>query len=239
MFALNVSTDATTTSAWYLLGGTHYLYHFSCCDDSDPTDHDNGGVVTTASAITYGLDAYWTWPCAAGTFSADGYEHGDALDALDPTCEVDSTGSCTIGSVSTSCPLAGYCPDACSACPSGSYLEVADGSFNKHFQHITQGTCSLCPVGKWQDGATTPAAHDSLDDCEACAVGEYGDEVGATTCKVKFIFSYRSLAVTVAVTLALTVTLTLTVALALTHTLILSLAPTHPFTDSALILTLN
>ena len=69
------------------------------------------------------------------------------------------------------CPLAGYCPDACSACPSGSYLEVADGSFNKHFQHITQDTCALCPVGKWLlkmvDG-DAPVSHDSLDDCIEC-----------------------------------------------------------------------
>ena len=192
-YALNISTDATATDAWYLLGGTHYLYHFSCCDESDPTDLDNGGVVTTASAITYGLDAYWTWPCAAGTFSADGYEHGDAVDAVDPTCEVDSTGSCTIGSVTSSCPLAGYCPDACEACPSGAYLEVATDSFNKHFQHITQDTCSLCPVGKWQDGSTTPTAHDSLDDCEACPVGEYGDEVGGTVCKVHLLYNLNYL----------------------------------------------
>ena len=182
-YALNISTDATATDAWYILGGTHYLYHFSCCGESDPTDLDNGGVVTVASAITYGLDAYWTWPCPGGTFSADGYEHSDALDAVDPTCEVDS-GSCTIGTVNTNCPLAGYCPDTCTACPSGTYLEVATDSFNKHFQHMTQDMCSLCPVGKWQNGSTTPAAHNSLDDCVACPVGEYGDEVGATVCKV-------------------------------------------------------
>ena len=189
-YALNISTDATATDAWYILGGTHYLYHFSCCGESDPTDLDNGGVVTTASAITYGLDAYWTWPCPGGTFSADGYEHGDALNAVDPTCEVTdgytkSNGSpCEVGSVSSDCPLTGYCPDACTACPSGAYLEVATDSFNKHFQHITQDACSLCPVGKWQNGSTTPAAHNSLDDCVACPVGEYGDEVGATVCKV-------------------------------------------------------
>ena len=170
-YALNLTTDATSATAWYLLGGTHYLYHFSNANQSDPTDLDNGGVITTASAITYGLDSYWTWPCAAGTFSADGYQHGGALNVADPTCEVDTTGSCTIGTVSTTCPLAGYCPDACSACPSGSYLEVADGSFNKHFQHITQDTCALCPVGKWLlkmvDG-DAPVSHDSLDDCIEC-----------------------------------------------------------------------
>ena len=170
-YALDLTTDATSATAWYLLGGTHYLYHFSNADQSDPTDLDNGGVITTASAITYGLDSYWTWPCAAGTFSADGYQHGGALNVADPTCEVDSTGSCTIGTVSTTCPLAGYCPDACSACPSGSYLEVADGSFNKHFQHITKDTCALCLVGKWLlkmvDG-DAPVSHDSLDDCTDC-----------------------------------------------------------------------
>ena len=156
-------------------------------NESDPTDLDNGGVVTTASAITYGLDAYWTWPCAAGTFSADGYEHEGARRG-DPTREAHSTGSCTIGTVKV-CPLAGYCPDACEACPSGAYLEVATDSFNKHFQHITQDTCSLCPVGKWQNGSTTPTAHDSLDDCEACPLGEYGDEVGATVCKVHLLYN--------------------------------------------------
>ena len=171
--ALDVTTDATASDAWYLLGGTHYLYHFDCCGQSDPTDVENGGIVTTASAITYGLDNYWTWPCEPGTFSADGYEHGGSINAADPTCEVDSTGSCTIGSPSTSCPLAGSCPDACTPCPSGSYLEIADDAFNKHFQHISQDACALCPVGKWQSdtGSQTADAHDSIKDCNDCRCG--------------------------------------------------------------------
>ena len=154
---MNITTNADGDVDWYLVGGTHYLYHFSCCDGTDPTDvdDDGAGVVTVASAITYGLSNYWTRPCAAGTWSYDGYEHGNGINGADPTCEIVPTTAptsgdtaCSVGmsSPNSDCPLAGACPDPCATCSSGKYLQVE--SFNKHFDHMTEDACARCPVGK-------------------------------------------------------------------------------------------
>lgn len=123
---------------------------------------------------------HWTYPCTAGKYSSDGLEHGDTaayedrngqtIDFNDPNCEPDAP---------PSSPLS--CSASCAPCPSGTYSEFTMDRYSL----VGATSCSNCPVGRYlSDDGVDASKHDSQDDCEACPPGRFGDEVGASACKL-------------------------------------------------------
>ena len=118
----------------------------------------NGGVSvpdidTTSRVMTgvYGVSMYWTFPCAPGTWSQDGYEHTPAMNLIDTTCEETSpsagadstkTNQCNHKQANEFCPFAGECPNSCMVCAAGRYIE-SGGDFFKdtHFIHLLERSC--------------------------------------------------------------------------------------------------
>jgi len=150
--------------------------------------NDDGSLAFRRTVLDAVLDAscdatidvrHYTYPCAAGTVSADGLEHGNTdayRDVHGATIDQNDeafTGACTAGADAGSDDA---CLAPCTPCADGTYRAYSLDRFS-----VIAG-CHACPAGRHLQGDGDPANHDDEADCTPCEPGRFGDVTGADVC---------------------------------------------------------
>ena len=167
-----LQVDLTHTR--FILDPNCVLFLYQANSDGSPAFKTTlEDTVLNSSSTTSLIDhVYWTTPCGAGQFSADGIDHGDGddtkdihgvtIDENDPSCDNNDV----------------PCLDRCETCPPGKYLPF---TLNR-FAHVGEISCFSCPVGTSLDDEGHWWLHDSVDDCVPCDPGTFSNEPGSQRC---------------------------------------------------------